>query len=189
MIPGKHLKIMIKLIMSSHRLAIETGRWARPVVPRDQRAYPVCSASPEDEYHLILICPLYGDIRKALIPKCYYNRPSMYKLVLLFNDARKMVIRNLAKFIYKAFYFTKDLRIIKRPCAIWWLKRRWIPHSCLGSVWCLLWWNECIGLRMLSMYTVMLQNVKHPVSWVRHVGEMVSYVKYACTGLWPISGQ
>ena len=24
--------------------------------------------------------------------------------------------------------------------------------------------NECIGLRMLSMYIIMLQNVKHPVS-------------------------
>ena len=100
---GCHRSAMIKLITSSHRLAIETGRWARPVVLRDQRVCPVCSASPEDEYHLILICPLYGDIRKALIPKCYYNRPSMYKLVLLFNDARKMVIRNLAKFIFKAF--------------------------------------------------------------------------------------
>ena len=104
---GCHRSAMIKLVMSSHRLAIETGRWARPVVPRDQRACPVCSASPEDEYHLILICPLYGDIRKALIPKCYYNRPSMYKLVLLFNDARRMVIRNLAKFIYKALILRK----------------------------------------------------------------------------------
>ena len=35
----------------------------------------------------------------------------------------------------------------------------------------------------------MLQNVKHPVSLVRRVGEMVSYVKYACAGLWPISDQ
>ena len=42
---GCHRSAMIKLIMSSHRLAIETGRWARPVVPRDQRACPVCSAS------------------------------------------------------------------------------------------------------------------------------------------------
>ena len=29
-----------------------------------------------------------------------YNGPSMYKLVLLFNDARKMVIRSLAKFMF-----------------------------------------------------------------------------------------
>ena len=100
---GCHCSAMIKLITSSHRLAIESGRWAHPVVPRDQRACPVCSVSPEDEHHLIFICPLYGNIRKALIPKYYHNRPSMYELVLLFNDARKMVIRNLAKFIYKAF--------------------------------------------------------------------------------------
>ena len=113
---GCHRSAMIKLIMSSHRLAIETGRWARPVVPRGQKACPVCcvlrssDTRPEDEYHLILICPLYGNIRKVLIPKCYYNRPSMYKLVLLFNDARKMVIRNLAKFIYKAFILRKTYR-------------------------------------------------------------------------------
>ena len=114
---GCHRSAMIKRITSRHRLAIETGRWARPVVPRDQRACPVCSVSPEDEYHLILICPLYGNIRKALIPKCYHNRPPMYKLVLLFNDARKMVIKNLANLNIQSFYFTKDLRIIKRPCA------------------------------------------------------------------------
>ena len=80
-----HRSAMIKLITSSHLLAIETGRWARPVVPRDQRACPVCSVSPQDDYHLILnilrssdihiyiytyiYMPSIGNIRKALIPK------------------------------------------------------------------------------------------------------------------------
>ena len=132
----------IQLKTSSHRLAIESGRWARPVVPRDQRACPVCSVRPEDEYHLILICPSYGNIRKALIPICYHNRPSMYELVLLFNDTRKMVFWNLAKFIYKAFILRKTNGWSSIP----------VPFWCL----------QC---------------------------EMVSYVKYACTGLWPISGK
>ena len=100
---GCHRSAMIKLITSSHRFAIELGKWDLPVVPRHQRACPGCIVSPEDEYHLIVVCPLYGNIRKALIPKCHYNRPPMYKLVRLFNDARKMVIRHLAKFIYKTF--------------------------------------------------------------------------------------
>ena len=104
---GCHRSAMIKHITSSHRLAIETGRWARPVVHRDQRACPVFSVSPENEYHLILICPLYGNIRKAFIPKCYYNRPSMYKLVPLFNESRKMAIRNLAKIYIQSFILQK----------------------------------------------------------------------------------
>ena len=66
-------------------------------------------------YYMILICPPYEDIRKALISKCYYNRPSMYKSVLLLNDVQKNP-RNLTKL--PSFYFTKDLRIIKHPCAI-----------------------------------------------------------------------
>ena len=79
---GCHRSALIKLITGSHRLAIEIGSRARPVVHSDKRACPVCSVSPKNEYHLILICLLYGNIRKALIPECYYNRPSMYELVL-----------------------------------------------------------------------------------------------------------
>ena len=106
---GCHRSAMIKLITSSHRLAIN---WNWEMGPPGGTSRPksmscVQCSSPEDEYHLILTCPLYGNIRKALIPKCYHNLPSKYKLVLLFNDARKMVIRNLAKFIYKAFILRK----------------------------------------------------------------------------------
>ena len=48
--------------MSSHRLAIESGRWGRPNrIPVDERKCKVCSVL-EDEYHFVIECKLFNDI-------------------------------------------------------------------------------------------------------------------------------
>ena len=93
---------MSRLIVSSHSLRVETGRWARPVTPRNERKCHVCNKL-EDEYHMILECALYNDIRTTLIPKYYYERPSMYKLVNLLNTPNDKLLKGVAKFIFKAF--------------------------------------------------------------------------------------
>ena len=50
----KHLQAMSKLRMSSHRLAIESGRWVKPIrLPIEERKCTDCNVS-EDEYHFIL---------------------------------------------------------------------------------------------------------------------------------------
>ena len=61
---------------SNHTLAIETGR--RDKIDKQFRFCKYClknhTFSVEDEFHFLLICPLYDDIRKVCFPKIWYNR-------------------------------------------------------------------------------------------------------------------
>ena len=56
---------------SSHRLAIETGRWAR--LPRDRRLCPCGSVQTEE--HVLLDCPLTSELRK----NHFSNLPELFK--------------------------------------------------------------------------------------------------------------
>ena len=57
-----------KIRLSSHRLEIEIGRWTKPKAQRSDRKCRLYNI-PEDEYHFILECPLYLDLRKVYIKK------------------------------------------------------------------------------------------------------------------------
>ena len=52
-----------RLRLSSHRLEVETGRWARPnAIPFEEKCCPSVH-SLEDEFHLVLECSRYNDLR------------------------------------------------------------------------------------------------------------------------------
>ena len=56
-----------KLRVSSHRLAIETGRYIRPITPCSQRFCNHCTQHVlGDEMHFLLSCPKFAEQRKAL---------------------------------------------------------------------------------------------------------------------------
>ena len=63
-----HRASLIRLICSSHRLGVETGRWTRPVTPQENRKCTVCNIL-DDEYHLLLECTVFNDFRKKLVKK------------------------------------------------------------------------------------------------------------------------
>ena len=91
----KYMQAMSKLRMSSHRLAIESGRWTRPnIIPVNERKCTRCKLV-EDEYHFILECTIYIDLRKKYIPKYFWKRPSMFKFVELLNTTNMKILRNL----------------------------------------------------------------------------------------------
>lgn len=48
----------------SHWGAEETGRWARPIMPRVQRFCPHCNGGVEDVGHMVFDCPLYWRLRE-----------------------------------------------------------------------------------------------------------------------------
>lgn len=94
---------LCKLRVSSHRLEVEMGRWARPErTAYEDRKCKLCNIL-EDEFHFLLECPLYNDIRKLYISRYYYTRPSMFKLTEILSSNNKKQIRNLATFVFKAF--------------------------------------------------------------------------------------
>ena len=65
-------KSLSKLRMSSHSLEIENGRHKNPKVPVDQRICNKCVLNViEDEFHFLVICPKYDNIRKILYDKIH----------------------------------------------------------------------------------------------------------------------
>lgn len=97
----KHRHALSKLRLSSHRLRIEDGRYRN--IPRNERKCELCTSNDiEDEYHFVLICDKYVHLREQYIPRFYFNRPSVYKLVQLLNTTKKTLLHRLAIFILKA---------------------------------------------------------------------------------------
>ena len=81
----KYKYSLIKLWLSSHRLAVETGRWNKPhPIPLEERKCRFCT-SLEDEFHFLCECKLHYGLRKTYIPRYYWNRPNIPKLTELFN--------------------------------------------------------------------------------------------------------
>ena len=100
--------------LSSHSLRIHTGRYVNSSVPRNERYCLYCRLHDiEDEFHFILKCPCYSEIRKRFIKKYYYNRPSMSKFVELMSCNNVSVISNVCRFIRDALTIRINLEIIQ----------------------------------------------------------------------------
>jgi hypothetical protein len=57
LLPHKVRVALTKLRVSGHKLRVETGRYSRPVIPRDQRICVRCdSARVDDECHFLADC-------------------------------------------------------------------------------------------------------------------------------------
>ena len=88
-------------VTSSLRLGIETGRWQRPILPRDNR---ICGiyGKLDDEYHFVLNCSALKYIRQKHILAFYWKRSSMFKCVQLLRSSSR-TRNNLAQFVYVGF--------------------------------------------------------------------------------------
>ena len=78
-------------------------RWAKPnAIPFENRLCSTCQKL-EDEYHFILECTRYNNLRTSFIPNYYRARPNMFKLIELFSSNSKKIQRNIALYVFKAF--------------------------------------------------------------------------------------
>ena len=106
---SKYLYAFSKLRMSSHRLEVESGRWVRPNrTPLDERKCFFCNVL-EDEYHFVLECSVYLELRKKYISKYFWKRPNMFKFIDLINSSNTSCIRKLCTFIFQAFKLRSGL--------------------------------------------------------------------------------
>ena len=81
--------------MSTHSLAVESGRWHKPnKIPRTDRKCFLCE-DIEDEYHFLLVCPLYKDLREQYLKRVYWLRPSMFKCFNLMKTENAIVVRQM----------------------------------------------------------------------------------------------
>ena len=75
----RYLKEIAKIRMSAHKLNIELGRYNN--IERSERICTLCNAKEiEDEYHFILQCPRYSNLRNAHIKQYYHRRPVFKEL-------------------------------------------------------------------------------------------------------------
>ena len=58
----KYRTVITRWRLSCHSLRIETGRYQRPSLPRNERTYTVCNIL-EDEHHALFVCPAHTFIR------------------------------------------------------------------------------------------------------------------------------
>ena len=94
-------KAFTQFRISSHELAIERGRHLH--LPRNNRICPNCSNNQiENEYHFLLICSKYSDLRTKYIKRYYYTWPSLRKFTNLLSNKSISIAKNMSKFIYYA---------------------------------------------------------------------------------------
>jgi hypothetical protein len=98
---NKYKIALSKFRTSSHNLLIETGRYDNTV--RNQRICKSCNMNTiESEYHFLLVCPNYRELRKKYFKPYYCRWPTLNKFSSIMNTNSKKLICQLAKFIYLA---------------------------------------------------------------------------------------
>lgn len=97
----KFLLTLSRFRLSSHQLEIETGRYIG--LTRDERFCQNCNMRMiEDEYHFLLVCPNYSDLRKKYFPLYYCHWPTMQKFVALMSSNNKFLLTKISKYLYFA---------------------------------------------------------------------------------------
>ena len=85
--------------LSSHDLAIETGRYTN--IDRKFRICTHCNMRViENEYHFLIVCPKYITIRQKYLKPYFFRWPTLNKFTNLMTNTSTNAINNLAKYIY-----------------------------------------------------------------------------------------
>ena len=80
---------------------IEDGRYRG--IERNERVCPFYTMDVvEDEYHFLLVYPMYRELRKTYLPRFYCRWPSKNKFIKSLNDDQVSVLKKIAKFVYIA---------------------------------------------------------------------------------------
>ena len=102
-IENKKFRIALtKFRLSSQDLAVERGRYDD--TNRNDRICKFCNGSLiENEYHFLLVCPLYRELRQRYMKPYFCHWPTLNKFDELMSKRNINTISNLSKFIYYAF--------------------------------------------------------------------------------------
>ena len=92
-----------RLRCSAHGLEIEIGR--RNAIDVQLRWCKLCARVNEfvveDEYHFVLVCSAFTELRTSYLPQHIVEQPTTSNFVELFKSSNVKVIQNLANYVYK----------------------------------------------------------------------------------------
>ena len=97
-------KELTKLRISAHKLKIESCRYARPKIPRQNRLC-ICCNKIEDESHFLLHCMKNQSLRASLFSKFTHLNASSQEITLLkglLNPQSKKHCSTICQFIIKS---------------------------------------------------------------------------------------
>ena len=93
-IDKKHKLALTRFRTSSHSLMTETGRYEN--TPREQRICQFCNMGKiNDEYHFLLVCPNYRDLRRKFFKPYFCHRPTLMKFETLLSKDSEISVTNL----------------------------------------------------------------------------------------------
>ena len=104
-ISSKYIRTFSKFRCAAHNILVETGRHTG-----------ICSFCPlheiEDEYHFVLICLLYSDVRDLYFPDKYKHcTPSLELFYEMMKSKNEYVMYHVMKYIFFAFIKREEHRI------------------------------------------------------------------------------
>ena len=87
--------------ISSHDLAVERGRYVN--IARENRVCNNCNSMLiENEFHFLLTCQKFSELRSKYIKRYYCTWPTLQKFINLLSDKSKLAVRNLSEYVYYA---------------------------------------------------------------------------------------
>ena len=100
-IENKYKVALTRFRTSSHDLFIESRRYDR--TDRNLRICKSCNMSKiEDEFHFLLVCPMYRELRRKYLKAYFCHWPTLHKFDILLSSTSFKTVLNLSKFIYYA---------------------------------------------------------------------------------------
>ena len=98
LLPYKYMINILKFRITNNNLPVNTLRYTD--TPRNERKCEKCTVHDvADEFHYLLVCPIFDSDRKRYLPKYYFIRPNVYKFHALFTSKKRKLLLNLNNFI------------------------------------------------------------------------------------------
>ena len=105
-----HRVALAQYRLNSHNLGIKTGRHTKPPKPQEQRLCLYCrNGCVDDETHFLTECDIHTETRQRFVSNIkshidgYEDLRANGKFVTVMRSSSAVVIKELAKFGYKAF--------------------------------------------------------------------------------------
>jgi hypothetical protein len=91
-----------------HFLEIERGRYDGK--EKGERICRLCNyGNIEDEFHFVLVCHIYSDLRIRYLPNDFLTLPTFNKLYRLLSSKNETTIRNLSLYLYHAYHRRENI--------------------------------------------------------------------------------